>query len=890
MTSRAPWLVTQLAIPPSPHGMVWRPRLSERLDRSREQPVTLVCGPAGSGKTTLVAGTVAGWSERVAWVSLEPTDNDPQRLWSVVLSALERAGVVEPGSALAELAAPVGRSEKVFVPLLVNALAELDQRVVLVLDDVHHVRMRAAVAQLSSLVVHMPDTVRLVLTARSDPPLPLHRLRLSGRLVEVRAAELAFTEEEATALFEAHGLDLAPHLVGTLRQRTEGWSAGLRLAALRLQNDDDAERFVEAFAGDERTVADYLMAEVLDRQPARVRSFLLCASLVDNLCGDLMDALTGGHDGANLLAELERSNAFVVRRHGHGEWYRLHALFGSLLRARASMELGERISGLRRKAARWYLERDMGADALQQAVLAEDWEVATAVVSERWFDFHVRGDAERVAGLLAQVPEPWRSEDAELAAALACAALEACDRPAARHHLAVADRAAPSLPESRRARHLQTMALARLASARLEGDYEAALSAADDLLNHVAGETTEVAAERQALVQAMLGETALWAHRFQRAEEELTRAIATATAADVDHVAVAAMADLGLVRVLIDGPTSDLQHAHAALALAERRGWTGISATGSAHVALALAALYRLRDDQCLEHLAAAEAAIAPARRRQLDLVISHTQARISGMRGQPLEGLRVLDEWDARQGNLPVSEWERTFVASLRARLLLLAGHVAAASAALPSARDGAWLVAEVADACVKLAAGAADEALDVLQAAARHEHRDVRSSTRIERMILEALAHTQLHDHTAARRVFEEALATAETTGHYRPFLEVGGGVKELLRDQVRAVTSQRETAKTVLDLLSGARAAPRPAHPLLEPLSDRERAILRYLPTNLSNREIAGELFITTNTVKSHLRNIYRKLDVEDRRQAVTRAQELRLIGSGARPGPR
>src|SRR3954452_20660297 len=388
--SGTPTLVTQFAPPSPPFGHVERPRLLERVERGLVEPVTLVCGPAGSGKTALLSSALGpGCPHRVAWVSLEPGDDDPAGFWRAVLASLTLAGAAAPGSALAALAPPVRDSRHMFMPLLVNALAELDAPIVLVLDDVHVLRSRECLNDLSFLVLHAPNELRLVLGARTDPALPLHVLRVRARLTEIRVADLAFTEPEAAALLAAHGLDLAPELVSALVARTEGWAAGLRLAALSLQGRDDPERFVTEFAGDDRVVGDYLVAEVLDRQPPKLRAFLLRTSLVDRISGDLADALTGQRSSTDLLADLERTNGFVLGVDSRREWFRYHRLFAKLLRTRATRELASELPELYARAARWYAERGMGSEALQHAAAAGEWDLPVELVAEHWFDLFV---------------------------------------------------------------------------------------------------------------------------------------------------------------------------------------------------------------------------------------------------------------------------------------------------------------------------------------------------------------------------------------------------------------------------------------------------------------------------------------------------------------------
>lgn len=874
---RAPPLVTQFGVPTLPFGMIERPRLTERLCAGLKEPVTLVCAPAGSGKTALVAASV----EQAAWVTLEPTDDEPGRLWAAVLTALELAGAVPANSTLAALAPPVRESRNTFMPLLVNALAELPEPVVLVLDDAHVIRSRECLTQLAFLTLHTPDTVRLVMTARSDPPLPLHVLRVRGRLAEIRAIDLAFTLEESQALLAAHGLDLHPELVSALHARTEGWGAGLRLAALSLQGREDPEAFVAEFAGDDRVVGDYLLAEVLDRQPPKQRGFLLRTSLVDRICGSLADALTGDSHGSDTLATLERTNGFVLGVDGHREWFRYHRLFAKLLSTRAQRELRAELPALHARAARWYAERGAPVDALEHAVKAEDHDLAVEIVAEHWFDLYVRGDAAAVRTLLGKLPPERLERDAELSAALACAALDVGDTTMAELHLAHAERA--ELPESRRRRYLETMALAQLGKARLEGDFDSALGAADALLAEAAlhvGAPDDGA--REALVHAMLGETALWTHDLPRAEEELRNAVAGARALDLDYVAVSALSYLALLDVMLHGPADDQGHAQQAIELAGRRGWCQIPQTACAHTALALLAFYDLQPALAAGHLERARAAATRLRRRQLDFVVAHLDARMRGAAGHPQEGVRILDEYEALHRHRgPRLVHEAASVAAMRARLQIQAGDLEGAAATLAPFRDEQTMMVSGAAARLALANGDCAEAVELLEQA--REQMAMHVVNTMETLTLLAVAHAENGEPAKAARVLEQALTLAEDNRHRWPFIELGRPMETLLRDQIRAGTAHRAIVGELLDAFADRAPATRHVAPLLEPLSEREQAILRYLPTALSNREIAAELFVTTNTVKTHLRSIYRKLDVARRREAVERARDLRLLSS-------
>jgi LuxR family maltose regulon positive regulatory protein len=880
--SHAPPLVTQFTPPPPPFGFVERPRLRALLERGLEEPVTLVCGPAGSGKTTLLASALRG---RAAWASLESGDDEPGRFWGAVLTALRTAGAVPEGSALAALAPPVRESRTAFVPLLVNALAELPEPVVLALDELQVVRSRECLAQLGFLVLHAPPALRLVLSARADPALPLHVLRVRGRLVEIRAADLAFTESEAAELMAAHGLDLPGHLVRALCARTEGWGAGLRLAALGLQGRDDPERFVARFAGDDRAVGDYLLAEVLDRQSPEMRAFLLRTSIVDRVCGALADALTGEGSGADTLAALERTNGFVLGIDQHRVWFRYHRLFAKLLRTRARSELPGELRELHGRAAHWYADHGAESHALRHAVEAEDWDLAVAVVTQHWLELFVRGQGGAVRALVDQLPPERVQEDAELAAALACSALDAREPDMAEVHLAHAELQAEKLPAARRRRYLETMALARLYLARLEGDFEAALDAADTLLAEASGHCGPYDDARLTLVHATLGEVALWAHHIPRAGEELRQAVALAEAAKLEYVAVAALSNLALLEVLTEGVGGGVAHARAAIELAERRGWSAIPQTACAHLTLAISAFFDLKPDEAAEHLARAYAAASATPSRQLHFMLLHLDVRMHMAQGRPEDGLRALDRFEVafRAGTPP--PYEAAAAAAMRARLLASAGDLEGARAVIAEHADRPWLVIEVAKARLLLADGEPSAAAELLVVAAETHAREAQTITGVELAVLHAVACDEAGD-PAATRVLERALELAEATGLLWPFVEAGRRMEGVLKRQIRHGTAHRAVVGELLDAFADRAPARHSVAPLLEPLSDREQAILRYLPTTLSNREIAAELFVTTNTVKTHLRSIYRKLDVARRREAVERARDLRLLSGGAR----
>ena len=421
------------------------------------------------------------------------------------------------------------------------------------------------------------------------------------------------------------------------------------------------------------------------------------------------------------------------------------------------------------------------------------------------------------------------------------------------------------------------MALAKLAAARLEGDFDRALDAADELLAD-SGDLGDGAC--QALVHALLGEAALWGRRSDRARQELERAVTLARVHRLDFLAVSALSHLALLDACDRGPADAGRHAAAAIELATKRGWSLIPQTASAHAARALRAFDDRRPVEAAEHLERARAAAERYSRRQLDLVLTRLEAELAGAPG---DGLRALGEFEARHRRTGESSLhERASLAALRARLLLACGDLDAADAAIAGVRGEPWVVVDVADARLCLASGRPADAAELLTAAA--DHRVTQAVDGVERAVLAAVAHADTGDSRLAGQALEDALQLAADTGHRRPFLDLGRRVEELLRERIRVGTAHRAVVAELLDMFADRTPAARDVAPLLDPLSEREQTILRYLPTAMSNREIADELYVTTNTIKTHLRSIYRKLDVARRREAVERARELRLLSAG------
>jgi LuxR family maltose regulon positive regulatory protein len=397
--------------------LVQRSRLVDNLVAGAGRKLTLVDAPAGSGKTSLLVEWQASPSESqgFAWLSLDAADNDPVRFWDCVVAALQ--GVVPElgGSAQAALHAAGGSIGEQVLPLLVNELASLERSIVLVLDDYHAIENVQIHRQLEWLIERLPPNAHLALATRSDPPLPLARLRARSEINEIRAADLRFNAAEAAGLLNGTlGLSLDSQEIELLAARTEGWAAGLQLAGLSLQGRSDSRAFIESFAGDDRQVVDYLGFEVLDHQPRATRAFLTASSVLERLSAELCEAVTGDPNAARLLEELRRANLFVVPLDTKGEWYRYHHLFRDLLRHELQRSAPQEVPGLHRRAAAWYRSEGVIHEAIGHATIAGDFDQAIELITAHWYEFLQRGHVETVAAWIEALPSSTVDQEPNL--------------------------------------------------------------------------------------------------------------------------------------------------------------------------------------------------------------------------------------------------------------------------------------------------------------------------------------------------------------------------------------------------------------------------------------------------------------------------------------------
>ena len=759
-----------------------------------------------------------------------------------------------------------------------DALAAADEPLCLVLDDFHEVATGEVPADLEWLVDHVPDRIRLVLATRRDPPMRLQRLRIAGRMAEIRASDLAFTPAEAVDFLAP--LELEPAAVRTLWERAEGWAAGLRLAELSLHDHPDPSAFVAGFAGDDRAVSDYLTSEVVSGYEPQTLRFLLRTSIVERLNCELAEALAGNGHGELFLRELERAEGFVEGVDSSGTWFRYHPLFAEVLRAELRHRLPAEIPALHRSASEWYAAHRRPLEAVRHAVMAADWRLAADLIGAEWLVCVVHGSGAALRELAEQIPPEVVCADAELALGMAGLLLEAGEIADGDDLLVRAYELAADLPLERRRRFAVTSAATTLYRARLEGDVHEALSAARLTLTE--RWDRDVAIEVRALTLANLGIAEFWAAEMEDALENFQAAAGLALEFQNDFVLFVAECYLAG----IDARYGRLEDAHgrarAAIQLAERRGWAAIPHVVIAHVVVATVHLWRNELEEAEQAGERAREALGRSREPLIAPVVAQIRARVRALRGDPVTALEILRGGLVR-GALP--SWLQVSGGMIEAELWLALGEPSRARAALDGIDSTELYDAAVGVARLELAVGEPEAALRAIVELLDEDRETLMPVTRAEAWTVDAIARDALHDEPGALEAMERALDLAEPRGYSNAILRHGAPVRSLLRRRIAQGTAHRAFAGdllTVVEQEPGARR--RNGEPLLEPLSERELTVLRFLPTMMSNAEIASEMFVSVNTVKTHLKHIYRKLDVSERRDAVRRGRELHLLSSG------
>jgi LuxR family transcriptional regulator, maltose regulon positive regulatory protein len=841
MGDELPLLGPRSSLARLPEALVRRPRLDSLLADGARRQLTLISAPPGSGKTTLVTAWLGSRRRRDVMLTVDARDNERDQLAGVIVAALVDRGAVAPEEIDATLPGTT---------LLDAAFAQLEQRStkrVLVLDDLQELASRHALRTLAYLVERAPPSLDLVLCSRADPPIRLTRLRLEDRLAEIRNDSLAFDLAETSTLLNAHGLALTRAQVQALWRRTEGWVAGLRLAAYALQGEADPAEFVQGAAGTETAIADYLLKELLTRQDEAIQQFMLRTSVVGRLTPDLAEVLTGDAAVSRRLGELER-NGVVLAELEDRTWYRYHSLFATLLEARLRQQHRGLADELHRRATTWFMANDMPGEAEVHARAAGDWPMVGRLAAERWVARTLDG-VDANDGLVAGVPARAIAENECLTILAAAEACSRRDRRAADAHYAALDGPAPDRTAGPEPTYPLTSAppLARpllaVSYARAFGADARARAAIGDMRGADDAATTARLAELR-VIGLDLDEG-----RLERARRQAATLVQATERTWIGTEALALLA-------LADAVEGDL----VAAALHAERVLDEPSPGGAArHVAtLALA----LRHAQRGEHRRAVDVLSTVRARATTDRAILAVDGAVrAALRtpGAPFVGL----EGDDAVHPLVM----RTLVALGVLEALDSAGRVRVTGGPLEEAvllgrqrwraRSGAGVVS-------------------VLNGHPRRGSRRCHPRTLIERSGLLALGAADRGDRGGTLAALRDALVATEKTGIWAPLLVLAPDLTDLLEARADELGPHQGLA---LELVDRARTSPAPAY--VEPLTERETSVLCHLPTLMSNHEIADVMHVSVNTVKTHLKSLYRKLGVTSRREAVLRGRSLELL---------
>ncbi|WP_433371711.1 LuxR C-terminal-related transcriptional regulator [Actinoplanes sp. CA-142083] len=855
-----PLVETKLFLPRARAGTLARPRLTGRLGENTG--LVLVSAPAGFGKTTLLERWVAGQNAAVAWISLDADDGSPRTFWTYVITALDRAAPGTGSDAISLLLQAGHSPVEAVLTAVLNELSVFPGDLALVLDDYHLADGPALRPSMEFFVDHLPPQVRLIISTRTDPGLPLARLRARGELTEVRAADLRFTAEEAgDYLTTTTGVKLSAADIGKLAGRTEGWVAALQLAALSLRGRDDAAGFIDGFAGDDRFVVDYLAEEVLDRQSETVRRFLLETSILERLTGNLCDAVTEGTRGRAMLESLERANLFLVPLDDRRRWYRYHHLFRDVLHAHLLDERPDDVAGLHRRAGDWFDRAGDPLPAVRHMLAADDVERAADIIEKAVPELRRHRQEAVLRRWADDVPAEVLARRPVLAIGLVGGLMASnefgdVDRRLREIEATLAGGDFTVIDQTEFARVPAGIEMYRAALALISGDPAAPITHART--------ATQLVPEDDHLLRASasaLAGLASWttgdleaAHRGYAAAAQGLRRVGYVS--DVLGCSIT-LADLELIQ----GQLHQAHHTYEdALRLAEEHG-PAIRGTRDMHVGLSQIAYERGDLAAAAEHLRRSTALGEEAGLPQNPYRWRVAMALLREAEGDRDAAIGLLE--DAQRVYVGDFSPDVRPVAALRARMLAANGDIAAALA-WARGRDLTSSYLHEYEQLTVARIIAPSAAIPLLENLATAASSGGRHGTLIEILVVLALARRATEDASGARVTVERALALAEPEG----FVQVFADAFPLL-DELGLTTLAHASAPAPVRAV------------LIEPLSDRELDVMRLLAGDLDGPSIARHLMVSLNTVRTHTKHIYTKLGVTNRRAAVRRAHELHLL---------
>jgi LuxR family transcriptional regulator, maltose regulon positive regulatory protein len=883
-------LATKLYTPPPRSKVVLRPHLIERLNEALPRPsgVILISAPAGFGKTTLVSEWLAGGERPVAWVSLDEGDNDPARFLHYFVSALQTVAANIGEEMLPILQAPQPPPIESLLTALLNEIATIPDNFILVLDDYHVIDAKPVDHALTFLLEHQPPQMHLVIATREDPPLPLPRLRASGRLTELRAANLRFTFSEAAEfLNQVMGLNLSAEDIAALETRTEGWIAGLQLAALSMRGQKDATTFIQSFTGSHHFVMDYLVEEVLGQQPEHVQRFLLRTSILDRMCGSLCDAvlLDSSASGQETLEYLEHANLFIVPLDNERRWYRYHHLFADLLRQRLHQSIASskndaeiRVNELHIRASQWYEENGLQMEAFQHAAAAKDIERAERLIDGRGIPLHLSGGVIPILDWLDSLPTEVLNARPWLWWRQAALLLVNGQTIGVEEKLNAAEVAFAAALQGREADDKTRTWIGRIAGARAvlaltRYDVETMLTQSRRALEYLPPGNPAVRAnpfwtlgfahflqgDRTAARQAYMEAIAL----SQASGDIFTMILATIGLGDVQEADNELYQSAETYRRVLqwagDKPQQIIHQAHLGLARIFYE-WNDLNAAEQhGQEALFLARQY----ERVIDRFIICEIFLARLKLAQGDLAGSAAMLAKTDQSTRQNNFLHRIPDVAAAQ-----------VLTLLRQGNLAVAAHLAQMHK-LP-----------LSQARVHLAQGDPSAALEILEPLRLEAEAKGWHDERLKVTILQAVAYSAYGENDKAMQLLGDALALAEPEGFIRIFVDEGLPMAQLLSEVAARGVMPDYVSKLLAAFESEKqddedKLSPPSAQSLIEPLSQRELEVLQLIAQGLSNDEIGKRLFLALDTVKGHNRRIYDKLQVQRRTEAVARARELGLL---------
>jgi LuxR family transcriptional regulator, maltose regulon positive regulatory protein len=875
-----------LTVAQATRWLIDRGDLLAAVDRAAARKVTIISAPAGSGKTSLLRAWAdrQGERHRLVVLQVQRDQQDAQQFWLALLDAIRHAsataGRAGPSAATPDFHAPA------MVDRVLSELADAGAGITLAIDDLHELNSPEALAQLARLLTSLPAHVHAILTTRHDLRLGLHQLRLAGELAEIRAGDLRFTECETRELLDASGIALSEAGAALLHQRTEGWAAGLRLAAISLAGHPDPERFVAEFSGSDRTVAEYLIAEMLERQPDDAQDLLLRTSLLDRVNGELADLLTGRPGSERILLELADANAFVVPLDPERTWFRYHHLFGDLLRLELRRALPGEVPALHRRAAGWFIRQGQVVDAIRHTQAAGDWPDAARLLADHSFSMTLDGQAQTMQALVRAFPPGEDHPELALVRAGGDLVQGRLDQAAA--HLAVAETCAEAAPPDRQRRLRVAIASLKVSLARRRGHLAGVIEQVRFLASPVTGQSDEdiaLGSDLRAVALMNLGTAEAWSLGLEDAERHLQEGALLAREIGRPYLEVGCLAQLGFASKIRPFATTQAR-CREAIALAEHYGWGAEPVIAPALITLASTMVWLGQFDEGERWLRRTVRVLQTDTGPDIGLLVHVVSGMLPAVRGCHHEALEEFSAAEYLRSRLEGSHALASQVTGWMLATQARAGRPGEARAVLAAVDDERAGSGEIRNACAVICladgdpAGALGALADVLDGTAPV----VGYVTIVEAQLLAGLAHRELGDQRAANQAAERALALAEPDRLVLPFAMTGS--RELLEALPRHETAHAALLTDILDVLHGSSPAAenQPLPLYVEELSPGELRVLRYLPTNLSRPEIAGELSVSVNTVSTHVRSIYAKLQVRDRSSAVQRARELRLLAAG------